>query len=479
MLPATNELQPDSGPALVDPSQASSQPHPDNLRIMPSPKEAQPAAAPPKATVPPALSDMDGEEYELQREAGLIEEAYERFEETRPEPGEEVYGDDPPVDDAERPSSSPSSSSPDTQSKPNAPPVRGPALQAARNSLDLRIFDPDSPVPAERLIYEGFLSEGDLGIWIGTEKHRKTTLVLQLAMSAALGRDFLGLRFAVKGPLRIVIIDYESKAGSLKRRWDAISAAMGLGVSDRQQLKNNLHIIPVREVIRAGVGFPRFPAANPRKDEVPRNTAAGAFWKALVEENPADLYIVDPLRCLHSGDENDSMIESLLASVRSYFGGSAVIITHHMRKSGGSNSSSVTLHGNMREWSDGCRGSGAIKAHADCIICQERRMDEDTGAEIIDWGVFAKDIPDIEPMALVETDAETFFWVPSREIPVRLRDSFDVLKTAGGKFTDKAHAIDLIKKAGISKSAAYRHIGEMLRIGILAQEDGALVLREG
>jgi len=81
------------------------------------------------------------------------------------------------------------------------------------------VFDPDADAPAESLIFDGLLAMGDLGVWVGREKHRKTNVVLQCAICAALGRDFLWFRFAASAPVRVVFIDYESKSFSLQKRY--------------------------------------------------------------------------------------------------------------------------------------------------------------------------------------------------------------------------------------------------------------------
>ena len=39
--------------------------------------------------------------------------------------------------------------------------------------VDGYIFDPTKTPPPEKILYEGFLSEGDLAIWLGREKHSK------------------------------------------------------------------------------------------------------------------------------------------------------------------------------------------------------------------------------------------------------------------------------------------------------------------
>src|SRR6516164_8257987 len=63
------------------------------------------------------------------------------------------------------------------------------------------VFDPDVEPPADKPLYGDFISAGDLVLWLGREKNRKTNVLLQLAICAALGRDFLTLRFAGREPL--------------------------------------------------------------------------------------------------------------------------------------------------------------------------------------------------------------------------------------------------------------------------------------
>src|SRR5271167_5202166 len=79
------------------------------------------------------------------------------------------------------------------------------------------IFDPKAKHSHTEPIFAGLLARNELAVWIGHEKHRKTTLVLNLAVCASLGRDFLGSRFAAAAPLRVVMFDYESKDDSIDR----------------------------------------------------------------------------------------------------------------------------------------------------------------------------------------------------------------------------------------------------------------------
>jgi hypothetical protein len=341
-------------------------------------------------------------------------------------------------------------------------------------SLSPYVFNPATEQPPDKVYFDGLLAGGDLGIWVGREKHRKTNVVLQLAICGALGRDFLNFAFVHKRPLQVVIFDWESKSASLKRRYEGICKAMGLSEIERQELATNLKIIELRRYVADGCILPKFP--------VKRNAAltteelqAFAFWRSLVKEHPADLYIIDPMRCLHAQDENDSAIEQLLAAIRQVFRKSAVLIAHHMTKRGNS-PDAVALSGDMRAWSDGARGSGAIKAHADVIICQERVMAGDH--ETVYWGAFLKDAADIEPLPLVETDHESFLWTVSEDIPANLRGPLEAVMKAAGPFKNNTAIADLLMKdLGLSRPTAFRRVQELLNYGLLSRNGGQIVVR--
>jgi hypothetical protein len=187
-------------------------------------------------------------------------------------------------------------------------------------------FDTDAEIEDDQVIYDGLLSLSDIAVWIGREKARKSNFLLVLAICAAIGRDYLNFRFTAKGPMRIVIIDYESKSRSLKKRYDRIADAMNLNAEERALLKQNLNVIEVRRIRKSGIKFPKFPYKQ--------DPEALKFWEALVAANPADIYIIDPFRSLHGGDENDSMIESMLTELQRVFRGATLIVAHHMRKAG-------------------------------------------------------------------------------------------------------------------------------------------------
>jgi len=329
-------------------------------------------------------------------------------------------------------------------------------------------FDNEADIPEEKWLYEGLIAAGDLVVWLGREKHRKSNLILQLALSAASGRNFLGFKFGAGAALKVVLVDFESKHGSLKQRRAGIETAMGLSAADRQTVDSNLTIIEVRKIRKSGRQFPKFPHKP--------NPAEAKFWEEFVELYPADIYVIDPLRSLHAADENDSIIESMLAEMQRVFKGAAVIAAHHMRKP---SENACSLAQDMRAFSDGARGSSAIKAHSDVIISQERISDE--GNEIVHLGAFLKDGADVEPISLMESDHESFYWEIVTSVPQQLRESCNALHNAGGRFSDKAEAVKQITNSTkASRATAYRQINAMLRLGLLLlSESGALHLAQG
>ncbi len=336
--------------------------------------------------------------------------------------------------------------------------------------LDAYIFKLDADPPAEEPIYEGWLSAGDLAVWVGKEKHRKTNLVLQCAICMALGRNFLNLRYAAPQPLRVVMVDFESKHAMLKRRYEAICGAMGLTQEDREQLDENLKIVMVRSIYREGGEFPRFPV----RVKSPEEKAASEFWRRFADQYRAEVYIFDPMRSMHGEEENDSKIEQLLSSLRKLFSKATIIIPHHMSKSDPRFTQKLTE--DMRGWSDRARGSGAIKAHCDVIVCQELTVGK--GSEVVHWGSFQRSEADTEPIPLMESDYESFYFEVSVELPDHLRSSYKTLRKAGGPFPNKTAAANVLQtEANARRATAFSHIGELAHRGLLIPErDGSLAL---
>lgn len=336
---------------------------------------------------------------------------------------------------------------------------------AARKTIPVSfVYDPHKPLPTERVFYEGLIAENELAVWAGREKDRKTTLMLQFAICAAVGLPFLCFP-APPAPLRVVSLDFESKTGSIRRRYESMSTAMKLTQEQRQVLTQNLHILELRRYLASGHSLPKFSV----KSKAPQDEA---FWKALPKDYPADIYLIDPMRCLHSEDENDSAIEALLAKIRVNFGKAAVIIAHHMTKRGGGKG----YHPPQRRYAGLVRRSPWERSHQ-----SPRRRDHLPGEgqgerrEVVYWGAFLKDAADIEPLPLVESDVETFYWQVSPDLPPELQAPLAALTKAGASFKNKsaaAHAISQGTNRG--RSTAYRDVEDLLNRGFLVMDAGEL-----
>jgi hypothetical protein len=345
------------------------------------------------------------------------------------------------------------------------------------------VFDPNSVPEPEQPILEGLLYRGDLVVWIGREKHRKSNLTLQTAICAALGRPFLHFRHGTGEPMHVVILDYESKPASFYKRYEGICSAMRLSREERNTLRAHMQTILVRKLRRGNRQVPRFPVHSESKEE----KVAEAWWKQLAHEYPADLYIFDPMRCLHMQDENTSTIEALLSKLRDVFPNATVIVPHHMNRisAGAQNPGghTITLRqpDDLRAFANGGRGSTAINAHTDVVVCQERVVEGDI--ETVYFGAYMKDAADVEPLPLVESDHESFYWIVSRNVPEKLRTSYETLRRAAHPFKGEADAVAVLiarqNGHGLSRSTAYRHLKQLRDGGFLALDsNGKLVVGE-
>jgi AAA domain-containing protein len=338
------------------------------------------------------------------------------------------------------------------------------------------VFHPAECIAPEEPIYQGLLAKGDLAIWLGREKHRKSNVVLQFAICGALGRDFLHFNFAGTSGLKVLVLDYESKSQTIKNRYEAIATALGLSESERKVLGVNLEIVEMRKAAKKRVRFPRFPVRAERGREAEFDEEVKA-WSTFITEAAADLYIIDPMRCMHAQQENDSSIEALLSRVRELFGNAAVVISHHLRKRNRKAADQIQLKNDMRIWADDARGSSAITAHTDVIVCQEREIER--GVELLHLGAYLRDGADIEPMQLRESGPESFYWQIAPDLPLDLLECLDVLRPAGPSFANRTAAADVLQNAlGSGRSTNFSRIKELYRRGLLVDCGGVVRLRE-
>lgn len=201
------------------------------------------------------------------------------------------------------------------------------------------IWDVPEPGPLEWLIKD-LWTAGGFG-WVGGEpKERKSWLTLYLALCVASGRPAFDRWEVQRGP--VLIFSAEGGVGLVRRRTGLIARAMGLAIGDVAAL--DLRVIDI-------------PVLHLDKEEHRQR-----FLHVVDQVKPV-LIVLDPLRELHTADENDSaVIAALLAPLRILRAshGAAVMLVHHMKKAGENKSG---VRGGQR-----LRGSSALHGANDCAL---------------------------------------------------------------------------------------------------------------
>jgi hypothetical protein len=338
-------------------------------------------------------------------------------------------------------------------------------------------FNPHREPSKKQWIFEGLLQLFDIVAWLAREKAMKSTLMLQMMICAAVGRAFLHFRFAASGPLKVFIVDYELKRDTFYKRYHAIVKALGLSETEKQLLEQNLTVFFVREWRSDGNEFPYMPPTplTTDKNKYSKQYQALQWWKNFIEQHPADIYCFDPLRYVHNENENSSDLAAVFASFQLLCKGKTVISPHHLYKLKEDNKGDVeALNWDMRAWSDRARGSGVIKGHTDVVICQARGVETVDGAPYLYWGAFGRDMDDILPMRLDETERESFTWQTSFEVPEYLTESWKVISEHKGPLpATRSGVAGLLEGAGVKRTTAFRHVQALLQAGLLIESDVA------
>lgn len=202
---------------------------------------------------------------------------------------------------------------------------------------------------------------GDKVVIIGQSKTRKSFFALQLALSLAASRSFLG--FPVTKDNKILIVQFEIRKNKYHARFNKLRESLGV---DGYEL-NNLHIV---------------------------NARGKKAFEAIIEDRIKALrpsvVILDPFYKLMAGDENKSEdVKPILAffDTLSEQYGCAVIYVHHDKK-GVSGDQQLTDRGS---------GSGVLARDFDSAIFLSPHKN-DTNGLVVEF--IARNYPPIEPITI-------------------------------------------------------------------------------
>jgi hypothetical protein len=208
--------------------------------------------------------------------------------------------------------------------KPGRMPRPNPAV--ARRKLRLLTIDELDNLPDPAWLVQDILPEGGLAVLYGQPGAGKSFLALDLALSVAAGRAWLG-RPTQRGGVAYV---YAEGAAGLKKRIAAWRIRTSSGTAAFRVLPHALDLTEEWAELVAGL--------------------------AQIA-SPPRLLIIDTLaRCFGSGDENSTEdMGAFIASLdklRAYFPGLTILVVHHSGK----------------DDTKGARGSTALKGAADAVM---------------------------------------------------------------------------------------------------------------
>jgi hypothetical protein len=288
-------------------------------------------------------------------------------------------------------------------------------------------------LPPITWVVKPFLQRPSVTAWFGKPKSMKSLLVLDMCLHVAAGKPWLISDPKDSGGLaversRVVWVDLENGAATLKRRMRAIATALGMGEERGQMLAYSM------------------PSPWPDLSDRENMLALVATIQAL---GGVGLLVIDHLaQALGAVDENSPLIAQVMGNIRqvSESCNVAIVLIHHAKKGQGKD-------GGAPE--DQLRGHGAILANVDAAYLVERDRTERTNLKVIPVAVRGPDAPNLAATFSFEQDVgleltAARFWrqVWRADTEVAKAAIFDALGDGKKNYTELVAAVK--EKTGMS-----------------------------
>jgi hypothetical protein len=168
-----------------------------------------------------------------------------------------------------------------------------------------------APLSPVEWTVDGIIEAPARAIFYGEWGSLKTWLLLDLALSIAAGREWLG-HFSIPKTRSVLYLNEEDSERRIRRRLKRLALGSGLESSD----------LALAVLCRTGVRF-----------NDPEEAKGLLTWMQKVEFD-AEVIIAEPMIALHSGDENSSRdIRRFWDSLGPFYdAGKTFIVSHHMAK---------------------------------------------------------------------------------------------------------------------------------------------------
>jgi hypothetical protein len=289
-------------------------------------------------------------------------------------------------------------------------------------------------IPPIRWLVKPYLPRPSVTAWFGKAKAMKSLLVLDMCLHVAGGYPWLvsdpsGKDGIEVSPARVVWLDLENGALTLKRRMKAFASALGMS-EDRERLQAYSMPNP----------WPDLSKIENTVSLITRLTALGDIG----------ILVIDHLgQVFGPVDENSPLASQIMGSIRqiSEACNLAIILIHHSRKGQGKDGGALE---------DQLRGSGAILAGVDTAFLIERDKTDKTQLKFIPVATRGPDAPNVSARFSFEQDenldlTQARFWrMVWRTDFVKAHDAIlEVLEESKKNYTQLISAVKQVEP-GIS-----------------------------
>lgn len=202
-------------------------------------------------------------------------------------------------------------------SRADAPPADSAAPRPVFRTVSIMEGDPPPP-PSVQI--EDLVLDRDINLWAGYGGSAKSTLLLTVAVSVAVGRPVFGT-LAVRRPGPVLLVVPEDGEEGARMILDAIVTGLQLSADERALLTRRLRVVADDEMV----------------DLTDRNH--GILLRNTAEDHGAVLVIIDPARNVIAPTSNGKPpdVAWCLHALRRELcrgAGAAVVLAHHNRKPG-------------------------------------------------------------------------------------------------------------------------------------------------
>ena len=270
-------------------------------------------------------------------------------------------------------------------------------------------------------LIENIWTAASRGFIAGHPSVGKTWFALDMMLSVATGKPFLGLYNVVK-PMNVLLIEEESSREALKRRLQLLTAGRAITPSDI----NGKFFTLTRQMIKL----------HKHSEEI----------RSLIDRQNIGLVVFDSFRRVHDAKESSSdemaLVLQKLSEIQ-YESEVSLILIHHLKKSG--------MEGKSSSIWEQLRGSSDLWAWRDCIIGMEQAEDPFAATCQFQFRDAEASKPILVTRSMSVDETSLTLQCEKREEWMEFKDECEAVKTSLRVSFEPVSATHLAKKLKIRK----------------------------